>query len=106
MKLNVCCGLDYREGYVNIDFSDISSAGHPLKVDRVCDITKGIDLEDNCASEIVFRESLEHFNRWVGLNILKELYRLLAPGGVLDLTVPPSLKQMKILLNQLKKYMI
>lgn len=102
MKLNVCCGQDYRDGYVNIDFSDIGVEGNKIKIDLVHDVLGGLPYEDNSADEIVFREALEHFHRWNGLKILQELFRVLKPGGKLDLTVPPALKQLKILLIQLQ----
>lgn len=103
MKLNVCCGDDYREDYINIDFSDIKSDGSKIKVDLVRNVLGGLPYDDNSVDEIVFRESLEHFNRWNGLKILEELFRVLKPGGDIDLTVPPALKQMQILLIQFQK---
>lgn len=102
MKLNVCCGQDYREGYINIDFSDVGVNGSKVKIDVVHDILNGLPYPENSADEIVFREALEHFHRLQGLDILKELYRVLKPGGKLDLTVPPALKQLKMLLIQLQ----
>lgn len=98
MKINVCCGDDYREGYVNIDFAAVRSDGKPIKVDLVHDITQGLPYEDNSIDEIVFRESTEHFNRHFAPVILKEFYRVLKSGAILDLTVPPALKQMKMLM--------
>lgn len=102
MKLNVCCGDDYREGYVNIDFSDKRSDGKDIKIDLKRDVLKnGLPYKDCSVDEIVFRESLEHFNRHDGLKILKELFRVLKTDGKLDLTVPPALQQLKILLIQM-----
>jgi ubiquinone/menaquinone biosynthesis C-methylase UbiE len=103
MKLNVCCGDDYREGYINIDFSDIKSNGDKIKVDLMINVLNGLPYSHNSVDEIVFRESLEHFNRWDGLKILKELYRVLKPEGILDLTVPPAIKQMRIFLACIQK---
>lgn len=101
MKLNVCCGMDYREGYINVDFSNIGSNGEPIKVDLVCDVLKGLPYKTSSVDEIVFRESLEHFNRWNGLKVLQELFRVLKIGGLVDLTVPNATKQLKILLTQM-----
>lgn len=104
MKLNVCCGGDYREGYINIDFSDTRSDGEPIKVDLKRDVLKdGLPYETCSIDEIRFSESLEHFCRFDGLKILKELFRVLKIGGKLDLTVPPALQQMKILLLQMSQ---
>lgn len=102
IKINVCCGDDYREGYINIDFSDKRSDGKDIKVDLKRDVLKdGLPYETCSVDEVVFRESLEHFNRHDGLKILQELYRVLKIGGKLDLTVPPALQQLKILLLQM-----
>jgi len=103
MKLNICCGKDYREGYTNVDFSSFASDGNPIKVDLNWNLLgekwPNSDFEiGNIAEEIVFRESLEHFNRWNGLIVLKKLHHLLKPGGILDLTVPPAEKQLKMYL--------
>lgn len=98
MKLNLCCGDDYREGYINIDFASLRSDGKPIKVDLVHDITKGLPYEDNSVDEIVFRESVEHFSRWWAPVLLKEFLRVLKKGALLDLTVPPALQQMKLLM--------
>lgn len=94
MKLNLCCGMDYRKGYVNVDFSDLGSDGNPIKVDVKADLLEGLPFEDNSAEEIIFHESLEHFNRWNGVKVLHEIYRVLNFNGILDLTVPPAKKQL------------
>jgi SAM-dependent methyltransferase len=102
VKLNVCCGDDYRHGYVNIDFSDKRSDGKEIKIDLKRDVLKdGLPYDTGVIDEVVFRESLEHFNRHDGLKILQEIFRVLKIGGVLDLTVPPALQQLKILLVQM-----
>jgi hypothetical protein len=103
MKLNICCGKDYKEGYTNVDFSNLGSDGTPIKVDLVWNLLSEIwptseFAKGNCAQEIVFREALEHFNRWNGLVVLRKLFYLLEPGGILDLTVPPAEKQLKMYL--------
>lgn len=103
MKLNLGCGSDYKEGYTNVDFSDVSSFGQKIKVDLVHNLLETFPFEDNSADEIVFRETLEHFNRHNGLKVLKEIHRVLKPGGVLDLTVPPAEKQLKIFLQFFKR---
>lgn len=98
MKINLCCGMDYRSGYVNVDFSNLGSDSNPIKVDLKANILEGLPFADNSADEIIFRESLEHFNRWNGIKVLEEIYRVLDFAGVLDLTVPPAKQQMMKLL--------
>lgn len=94
MKLNLCCGDDYREGYINIDFSDKRSDGKSIKVDLLNNVLLGLPYEDGSVQEVVFRESLEHFNRWNGQKVLKEINRVLKKGGIVDISVPNAFRQM------------
>lgn len=100
LKVNLCCGMDYREGYTNIDFSEFGSDGKPIKVDMLWDILEdGLPCE--LADEVVFHESLEHFNRHNGLRVLQTIYAMLKFGGKLSLTVPNATQQLKILLTKM-----
>jgi len=102
IKLNVCCGDDYREGYINIDFSDKRSDGKPIKVDLILNILNDEFPFPLCnVDEIIFHESLEHFNRHNGLFVLKKLHSIMKSGAILDLTVPPAKKQLKMFLMQM-----
>lgn len=78
-KLNLCCGNDEREGYLNLDKHDI-------------DISSGkIPFESESFTEILFFHALEHFRFEVGHSLLKEMYRILKPNGVLEVAVPDLL---------------
>ena len=107
-KLNLCCGGDYKDGHINVDMTTIKSDGSPIKVDLILNLLDegegGLDyFPENSIDEIVFREALEHYNRWNGRVILRKIYKILKPGGILDLTVPPAAKQMKLLLMAMNK---
>ena len=79
-KLNLCCGDDKREGYINADFKD---------ADINFDLSGGvIPLESNRFSEVIFRHALEHFRPEIGSAILVEIYRILKDKGVLYVNVP------------------
>lgn len=95
LKLNLCCGLEYKEGFVNIDFVETDSFGKPMKVDLLHDLTKGLPYKNGSVSEILFHEGLEHFHRLQGWELLKECHRTLCEGGVLDITVPYVFAQLK-----------
>jgi len=69
------------EGYQGVDVH----AGP--EVDMVCDITKGLDLPDSSVGVIRASDFLEHIPDKIAL--FNELYRLLAPGGML-LSLTPS----------------
>jgi len=82
-KLNLCCGDDKRDkigGWVNSDFFDS---------DHNFDYSCGkIPFEDKKFSQVLFKHALEHFRYEIGLSLLKEIYRILKPGGFVDVHVP------------------
>ncbi len=79
-KLNIGCGSKSLPGWVNLDLKDIPG------VDVVHDIEKlPFPFEDNKFEEILCQDILEHVEY---IPILKDLYRILKPGGVLKIRVP------------------
>ena len=85
MKLNLGCGVDKREGFVNVDAA--AACGPDMVVD--------LDLlpwpfEDDCAEEIVLSHILEHLGAETDtyLGILKELYRVATPGAKITIVIP------------------
>jgi predicted SAM-dependent methyltransferase len=88
MKLNVGCGTDYREGFVNIDGSGTLS-----KVDRVIDISRE-SLRDHFKPEevlfILANDILEHHFHWEAVSIIRDFHALLAKGGQLEIRVPDA----------------
>ena len=79
-KLNLWCGSDVRVGYINLD--KFPQAG----VDMVYDLEKlPLPFEDNGLDEIICRDILEHVEY---IPLLKDLHRVLAPGGKLHVRVP------------------
>lgn len=82
MKLHLGCGSRYIPGYVHIDVVD-----HP-NVDHVSSIDNLSFLQDASVQLIYNCHVLEHFKRREVLRVLREWYRVLAPGGVLRISVP------------------
>jgi hypothetical protein len=85
MKLNLGCGQNKLDGYVNIDryvtFSpdllwDLEQTPYPF--------------DANSVTEIAARHVLEHLgqNTDVFLRIIKELHRILVPGGAIEIKAP------------------
>ena len=80
-RLNIGCGNDIKDGYINIDeFVENNS------------ITKmsmlNLDFAGNFIDEIYTSHSLEHFGKDGVKQVLKECYRVLKTDGILKIEVP------------------
>jgi predicted SAM-dependent methyltransferase len=84
-RLNLGCGYDIREGYLNVDVNDFHSP------DLVADVTNLHMLPSGRYREILGQDVLEHLPRTATVGVLREWNRLLAVGGTLDLRVPSVL---------------
>lgn len=99
IKLNLGSGSDYRDGWINVDITDVDFYGNKAqKVDVFANLKDKLPFEDDFADYILLQENFEHTCRHDALELLKEIKRVLKPGGSLELTVPPSEKQLKLLL--------
>ena len=79
-KLNVGCGFDRREGYINVDLQ----AFHKPDV-----VANALDLHmvpSNWAEELMAFDVIEHFKRTQTSEALLEWNRILRPGGRLRLS--------------------
>lgn len=85
IKLNLGCGQNLREGYINVDkYASFAP-------DVVWDLEVfPWPFDTNSAEEIVMHHSLEHMGATadVFLSIMKELYRVSAPAATIKITVP------------------
>lgn len=83
--LNVGCGANLFEHFINLDFDWLPG------LDLCWDITKSIPLASNSLSGIFTEHTLEHFE-WqdVAQKVLPELFRILKPGGVIRISVPDA----------------
>lgn len=79
-KLNLGSGKDIKQGFVNLDSAKIPG------VDVVWDIEKlPLPFGDNEFEEILANDILEHVEY---IPVLKDLLRILKPGGKLKIRVP------------------
>lgn len=79
-KLNLGCGNDIREGYVNLDITALDG------VDVVHDLNVlPLPFEDGSFSEILCLDVFEHVDY---APLLKECHRILKDGGKITIEVP------------------
>lgn len=90
-RLNLGCGHDYREGYVNIDLN----SAH--KVDLQSDVADLRAIADNSCTEVLAQDVLEHLGRHRSQTALREWNRVLQSGGALFLRVPSLLDLLGLL---------
>lgn len=109
MKLHLCCGDRYLDGYVNVDRVGTSSRrpkhkvtletyyDHPLHenqeviIDAWMDIEKTFSFEPESADEVVMISAIEHFSREAGEKIIEKVYTTLKYGGVFKFDFPDLL---------------
>jgi predicted SAM-dependent methyltransferase len=82
LKLHIGCGKRFIPGFVHIDQVAFSH------VDHVQDIRRLPGFADNSASLIYACQVIEYFDREEVVSVLSEWRRVLAPAGVLRLSVP------------------
>ena len=84
MRLNLGCGYNKLEGYVNVDHDA------RCKPDVVADLEDTLPFEDSSVDEIVMFHVLEHLGQTtkIYLSIWTEFYRILKDQGVIKITVP------------------
>lgn len=79
--LHIGCGLDRRENAINLDMVDLPTV----------DVVHNLDVfpwpfPDDRFDDVIGFQVFEHVNDPIGF--MKEVHRVLVPGGKLSLTVP------------------
>lgn len=85
VRLNLGCGSDSREGYINVDIRRLTG------VDVVADV-RSLPMANETASEILAHDILEHVSLFDAPKMLAEWHRVLKPGGTLTLRLPDMRK--------------
>ena len=81
--LNLGCGKDYKEGYVNI--TKVVEKDCPA--DLIHDLNKfPYPFKNNSVDYVLMKHILEHLND-VQL-VMEEIYRILKPNGIVEITMP------------------
>jgi SAM-dependent methyltransferase len=80
-KLNLGCGLDYKEGWTNLD------SNRNVKADIYLDINNGLNkIKSESFDYILADNILEHVDDFY--SVMKELIRILKPNGKIEIYVP------------------
>ncbi|MCL5018846.1 MAG: class I SAM-dependent methyltransferase [Candidatus Pacearchaeota archaeon] len=80
-KLNLGCGDDYKEGWINVDFRK------NVKTEVIHDLNKiPYPFKENSIDLVYMRQVLEHVDR--PINVLKELSRICKNGARIKIYVP------------------
>lgn len=94
IKLNLGCGPNCKDGWVNIDLFDSSA-------DLRLDLREPWAFPDSCVSYIYSEHVFEHFEFHEEVpHFLREALRVLEPGGVFDVVVPDTETPLKAYGNQ------
>ena len=80
-KLNLGCGYDIKEGWVNLDIAKLEG------VDVVHDLNNlPLPFQDNEFDYIMCYDIIEHIFEYIPL--MKELHRILKKDGIIEIKVP------------------
>ena len=94
--LDIGCGLNAHEDFINLDF-----LWHP-QVDVCWDIRRGLPFADGSLQGVFSEHCLEHFPLPAALALLGEIHRVLAPRGTARLVVPDGELYLRTYMQQLE----
>ncbi len=84
-RLNLGCGFDKREGFVNADAFPACNPDVQMDIE-----TTPWPFEDNAFDHVLLKHVLEHVGAdfQVFAAVMRELWRVTAPGGCVEIHVP------------------
>ena len=98
LKLNIGCGSNLKDGWINIDLRDGS--------DLQLDLREPIPFENESVSVVYSEHFFEHLNYPdESLYFLREAYRVLKPSGLLSTGVPDAQELLKAYVNGDRDYL-
>lgn len=88
--LNLCCGKNKFEGWVNADFLKNLKFWHQSnqQIDWMLDLRLPLNCDDNIWDGVFSEHTLEHLYPIQVLSLLEELNRTMKPGAWLRIAVP------------------
>lgn len=94
LKLNLGCGYEYKDGWVNIDLNK------SVRTDICCDF---INLKNHFTADsvelIYMIHSISYLNLWEANTFFLDSYKILSKGGVLEMEFPDIEKCAKLLID-------
>jgi SAM-dependent methyltransferase len=81
-KLNLGCGSEYKEGWINLDIDT------KWKTDILADVEKGIPLADNSIEEVFIKHVLEHLEPRKLSFVMSEICRICKNDSIIKIYVP------------------
>lgn len=82
MKLNLGCGNDYLDGFINVDKGECKTdIQHDLFIFPW-------PFKDSCADEILLKHMFEHFDQHKFIDVVRELYRISHHETIIHIVCP------------------
>lgn len=85
IMLNIGCGTDYKKGWINIDNN---SDDNIEKLDLNWDLRRPLPFKENSVDFIFNEHFIEHLTVEEGQVVIKDMMRVLKPGGVMRIAMP------------------
>ena len=82
IKINLGCGKDYREGWINVDFNK------EVKADIYADLSKRLPFDNNYSDLILLDNVLEHVTPENYFFFLEELHRICKKRAIIRIYAP------------------
>ena len=92
--LNIGCGSHFHSAWTNLDLISDSLDVIPY------DITSGLPFPNDSFDAVYSSHLLEHLHRSHGIELIRECFRILKPGGVARIVVPDLEKIAKLYLEK------
>lgn len=96
VKLNVGCGTDYKEGWINIDNN---SDNNIEKLDLNWDLRNPLPFKNGSVDFIYNEHFIEHLTVEEGQKAIKDMMRVLKPGGVVRIATPDLEESVELYLD-------
>lgn len=97
VKLNIGCGTDYKDGWINIDNN---SDDNIEKLDLNWDLRNPLPFKDGSIDYIFNEHFIEHLTVEESQQAIKDLMRVLKPGGVMRIAMPNLEDSIEIYLDK------